>query len=171
MQPINAFDLQINALHHWHGSNIVVLFVKKHKNGHGLDTMCTPGFAESFMGTDAKRRPDTGKAVLNLFLTEFKSMLCFGYFFLQIVAYEKKGLRFLNVSEYLASWREGYMTYGWVWICCQDFEDPPTYNGDAEQHRPYMMGNSKPYMRIIRLSRPYSCLKLHFKHLEKNLFN
>lgn len=64
---------QINVLNEWHGTNCIIIFAKKHKNGHSLDTMSTPGFAESFIGKDSKKRPESGNAVLQLALSEFKS--------------------------------------------------------------------------------------------------
>ena len=53
----------------------MVLFAKKHKNGFSIDTMCTPGFDEHFIGKNPKESPESGKAILNLFRNTFISML------------------------------------------------------------------------------------------------
>ena len=53
----------------------MVIFVKKHKSGHSLSTMATPGFAENFMGSHAAKRTEHCKAITQLVMAEFKGIL------------------------------------------------------------------------------------------------
>ena len=49
-----------------------------------------------------------------------------------------------------------------------DFSNPPTYNVDLCRNRPYIMSKNKRNMRVIRLSRPYYCLKSYYEQFRSD---
>ena len=45
---------------------------KKHGNGMTVESMCTNGFGEEFIGADPKNRPESGRLVMDMAKTHFQ---------------------------------------------------------------------------------------------------
>ena len=52
--------------------NFVILMTKKHGNGMTVESMCTNGFGEEFIGADPKNRPESGRLVMDMAKTHFQ---------------------------------------------------------------------------------------------------